>query len=86
VGERRVAETLRTQASDHNPAAGRQQFDAPPADQERDQQDREREDDFSDSWQSYRERADRVGRAYGWRVPEPPPWTEPWLPLGRDED
>lgn len=65
------------------PGAARQQPDAPPADQERD---REPEDDFSDSWHSYRERADHLRQTYGWRVPAPPPRAEDWLPLGRDDD
>jgi hypothetical protein len=75
VGERRVAEALRTRASDPDPVGGRREPGSPPAEpaeRERDQQgqerDREPEDDFGDSWHSYRERA------------------EPWLPLGRDDD
>jgi hypothetical protein len=86
VGERRLAEALRTRASDPDPAAGRQEPGDPPAEQERDRPgqecNREPEDDFSDSWRAYRERADRVRRTYGWKVAEPPPRAEPWLPLG----
>jgi hypothetical protein len=62
----------------------------PRAEWERDQQDQERDrepkDDFGDSWRTYREPAERIRRTYGWRVPEPPPRAEPWLPLGRDND
>jgi hypothetical protein len=79
-----------------DPTAGLQDHGDPPAkpadrerdrqEQERDRQDQERdhepEDDFSDSWNTYRERADRIRRAYGWTVPQPPPRVEPWLPLG----
>jgi hypothetical protein len=43
VGERRVAEALRTRASDPNPAAGRQEPGDPSADRERDRQDQERD-------------------------------------------
>jgi hypothetical protein len=91
VGERRVAEALRARASEADPATGRQESGAPPVDRERDQQEQERqcepEDDFSDSWHTYRERADHLRRTYGWTVPEPPPRrVEPWLPLGRDDD
>jgi hypothetical protein len=92
VAERRVAEALRTRATDPDPAASRQDHGDPPteaADQERDRQeqgrDREPEDDSSDSWRTYRERADRIRQAYDWTVPEPPPRAEPWLPLGRDD-
>jgi hypothetical protein len=85
VGERRVAEALRARAPTR--AAGRQQPGDPPA--ERDQQeqgrDREPEDDFGDSWRAYRERADHIRQTYGWRVPEPPPRAENWLPLGGDD-
>jgi hypothetical protein len=83
VAERRAAEALRARVGDPDPAASRQEPDDPPAERERD---REPEDDFSDSWRTYRERADRIRQAYGWRVPEPPPRAEPWLPLGRDDD
>jgi hypothetical protein len=97
VGERRVAEALRAQAADSDPAAGRQEHGDLPADQERDrhseerdrqdqQRQREPEDDFSDTWHSYRERADHLRQTYGWKVPEPPLRAEPWLPLGRDDD
>jgi hypothetical protein len=69
--------------------AGRQEPGAPPAEPvERDRQeqerDREPEDDLSDSWHSYRERADRIRQTYGWKVPQPPR-VEPWLPLARDD-
>jgi hypothetical protein len=54
VGERRVAEALRTRATDPDPAVGRQEPDAPPAERERDRQDQERdresEDESGDSW------------------------------------
>jgi hypothetical protein len=46
----------------------------------------EPEDDFSDSWHSYRDRAEHLRQTYGWRVPESPRRAEPWLPLGRDHD
>jgi hypothetical protein len=96
VGERRVAEALRTQAG----VAGRQEHGDPPAEppgrerdrqyEERDRQeqerDRESEGDFSDSWHSYRERAEHIRQTYGWRMPEPPQRVHPWLPLGRDDD
>jgi hypothetical protein len=89
VGERRVAEALRARASDPDPAAGRQDSGDPPADRERDQQGQERdrkpEDDFGDSWRTYRERAEQIRRTYGWTAPEPRPRAEPWLPLGRDD-
>jgi hypothetical protein len=86
VAERRVAETLRARAADSDPAAGHQHPGDPPdepADRERD---RELEDDFGDSWQTYRERADHIRQTYGWRYPQPPPRAENWLPLGRDDD
>ena len=90
VAERRVAEALRAQATDSDPAADRQEPGDPPAGQERNrpgqERDREPEDDFSDSWRTYRERAEHLRRAYGWKVPEPPARVEPWLPLGRDGD
>jgi len=61
-----------------------------PADRERDREgeerDHEREEDFGDSWRTYRERADHIRQTYGWRVPQPPPRAENWLPLGRDDD
>jgi hypothetical protein len=89
VGERRVAEALRARTTDPDPATGRQEPGNPPADRERDRQDQERdresEDDFGDSWWTYRERADRIRRAYGWTVPQPLPRAEPWLPLGDDD-
>jgi hypothetical protein len=96
VGERRVAETLRARATDHDPAARRQGPGGPSAERERGQQDQERdrqerehqrepEDDFTDSWHTYRERAEHLRQIYGWRVPEPPPRAEPWLPLGRTD-
>ena len=90
MGERRVASALRTRASDHEPAAGRQEPGDPPAERERDQQgqgrNREPEDDFSDSWRTYREHADHIRQTYGWRVPEPPPRATHWLQLGRKDD
>jgi hypothetical protein len=93
VAERRVAETLRTWPTDPDPTAGRQEHGDPPAgpvDRERDRQDqkrgREPEDDFGDSWHTYRERADRIRQTYGWTAPEPPPRAEPWLPLGHNDD
>jgi hypothetical protein len=93
VAERRVAEALRTRATDPDPAAGRQERGDPPAelpDRERDRQDQERdrepEDDFDDSWRAYRERADHIRQTYGWTAPELPPRAENWLPLGRDDD
>jgi hypothetical protein len=93
VAERRVAQALRARATDPNPAAGRQEHDDPPpqpADPECNRQDQKRdrgpEDDFDDSWRTYRERADHIRQTYGWRVPEPPPRATNWLPLGRDGD
>jgi hypothetical protein len=94
VAERRVAETLRTRATDPDPAAGSQEPDDPQAEREGDQErgrqdqerDREPEDSFGDSWRTYRERAEHLRQAYGWTVPEPPPRAEPRLPLGRDDD
>jgi hypothetical protein len=90
VAERRVAETLRTRATDPDPATGRQEPGATPAERERDRRDQERdrepEDDFGDSWRTHRERAEHIRQTYGWAVPEPPPRAEPWLPLGRDDD
>jgi hypothetical protein len=89
VGERRVAEALRARATDPDLAAGRHEPGAPPAERGRDRQDQERgrepEDDFSDYWRTYRERADQIRQTQSWRVPEPPPRAEPWLPLGRDD-
>jgi hypothetical protein len=93
VSERRVAETLRTRATDPDPAAGRQEPGDPPAgpaEQERDrpgqERDRQPEGDFGECWRTYRERADRRRQTYGWTVPQPPPLAEPWLPLGRNDD
>jgi hypothetical protein len=90
VGERRVAETLRAQATDPDPAAGYQERGVLPAERERDRQDqehqREPEDDLSDSWRTYQERVNQIRQAYRWTVPEPPPRAEPWLPPGRDDD
>jgi hypothetical protein len=69
VGERRVAEALRARATDPDSAAGRQEPGVPPAERERDWQDqehqREPEDDFGDSWHTYRERADQIRRTCG---------------------
>jgi hypothetical protein len=95
VDERRVAEALRARATDPNPdpVAGRQEPGDPPAepaDRERDRQgeqrDREPQDDFGDSWRTYRERADHIRQTHGWTAPEPPPRAENWLPLGRGDD
>jgi hypothetical protein len=93
VGERRVAEALRTRATDLDPAASRQHHGAPlaeAAERERDRQeqerDREPEDDFGDSWRVYRERTHHLRQTYGWTVPQPPPRAENWPPLGRDDD
>jgi hypothetical protein len=93
VAERRVAETLRTRATDPDPAAGRQEHGDPPAeppDRERDRQDQDRdrepEDDFGDSRRSYRERAEHIRQTFGWTMPEPPPRATNWLPLGRKDD
>jgi hypothetical protein len=92
VAERRVAEALRAWAIDREPTADRQEHGDPPAepaDRERDRQGEERDrepDDFGDSWQTYRERADHIRRAYGWTVPEPPPRAENWPPLGHNDD
>jgi hypothetical protein len=90
VAERRVAEALRTQATDPDPAAGRREPGDPPTDLKRDRQDQERdrkpEDDFGDSWRTYQERADHLRQTYGWMAPQPPPRAENWLPLGRDDD
>jgi hypothetical protein len=72
VSERRVAETLHTRATDHDPAAGRQEGSDPPAeppDQERDRQGEQRDrepEDFGDSWRTYRQRADHIRRTCGW--------------------
>jgi hypothetical protein len=92
VAERRVAEALRTRATDQDPTAGRQEDGDPPAesaDLERDrwgeEHHREPEDDFSDSWHTYRERADHIRQTYSWKVLKPPSRAEPWLPLGRDD-
>ena len=88
VGERRVAEALRAQAADRDQAAGRQEYSDPPAEppeRQREESDSQREEGFSDSWRTYRERADHIRQTYGWRVAEPPPRAENWLPLGRDD-
>jgi hypothetical protein len=91
VGERRVAEALRTRATDPDPAASRQEPGDPPAEaanQERDRQGDERDrqpEDFGDSWRTYRERADHIRQTYGWRMPQPPPRATNWLPLGGDD-
>jgi hypothetical protein len=86
VGERRVGEALRTRAPAPDPAAGRQEPGGPPAgpaDRERDRQDHEQErdrqleDDFGDSWRTYRERAEHLRRTYGWTVPQQAPRAEP---------
>jgi hypothetical protein len=49
------------------------------------ERDSDREDDFGDSWRTYREHADHIRQTYGWTVPEPPPRAENWLPPGRDD-
>jgi hypothetical protein len=89
VGERRVAEALRARATDHDPAAGHQeradQEPAEPLDRQGEDRDSQREEDFGDSWHTYRERADHIRQTYGWRVPEPPPRAQNWLPLGGDD-
>jgi hypothetical protein len=58
VAERRVAEALRGRTSDTNPSAGHQEPGDLPAEQERDrpgqEHDGESEDDFSESWRTYR--------------------------------
>jgi hypothetical protein len=70
--------------------ADRQEPGATPTERDRDRQgqerDREPEDDFSDSWRAYRERAEHIRQNYRWTVPQPPPRAEPWLPLGRYDD
>jgi hypothetical protein len=89
VAERRVAEALRAWATDRDPAAGSQEYGEPPAgppDWPGEERDSQREDDFGDSWRTYRERADHIRQTYGWRVPQPPPRAHNWLPLGRDDD
>jgi hypothetical protein len=89
VGERRVAEALRAVATDRDPAGGHQEHAEPPGgrpDWQGEERDSEREEDFGDSWRTYRERADHLRQTYGWTVPEPPPRAENWLPLGRDDD
>jgi hypothetical protein len=93
VAERRVAEALRTRASDSDPAADRQERGEPPAapsawkrDRQEQERDREPEDDVGDSWRADRERADHLRQTYGWRVPQPPPRAQPWLPLSRNDD
>jgi hypothetical protein len=94
VAERRVAEALRAWATDGDPAADHQehgdQEHGELPDRSRDWQGEERdsegEEDFGDSWRTYRERADHIRQTYGWTVPEPPPRAEHWLPLGRDDD
>jgi hypothetical protein len=90
VGERRVAETLRTRATDPDPAASRQEPGDPPAERERDRQDQERdrepEDNLGDGWRTRRERADHLRQTYGWRMAEPPPRATNWLPLSGDDD
>jgi hypothetical protein len=80
VAERRVAETLRARATDGDPAADHQEH----GDQEHhelpdwsrgwegEERDSEREDDFGDSWRTYRERADHIRQTYGWTMPQPP--------------
>lgn len=85
VAERREAEALRAPATDHDPAADHQERAEPP-DWPPEERDSQREEDFGDSWRSYRERADHIRQTYGWRVPQPPPRAENWLPLGRDDD
>ncbi len=87
-----MAEALRARATDPDPAVGRQEPGDPPAappDRERDRQEQERqrepEDDFSDSWRTYQQRAEHIRQTYGWRVPQPPPRAENWLPLGHDD-
>jgi hypothetical protein len=93
VGERRVAEVLRARTTHYDPATGRQEHGDPPAelverdrpDQEQ-ERDREPEDDFGDSWRTYREHAHQIRHTYGWRVPEPPLRAENWLPLGHDDE
>jgi hypothetical protein len=84
VGERRAAEALRAQATDPDPAAGRQELGDPPAEPPARARDREPEDDLGDSWRTYRERDKQIRRTYGWTAPEPRPRAEPWQPLGRD--
>jgi hypothetical protein len=93
VGERRVAEALRTRATDPDPAGDRQQHRGLPAepaeragDRHEQKRQREPEDDFGDSWRTYRERAEHIRQTYGWTLPQPPPQAENWLPLGRDDD
>jgi hypothetical protein len=50
------------------------------------ERDSDREDDFGDSWRTYREHADHIRQTHGWTVPQPPPRAENWLPLGGDDD
>jgi hypothetical protein len=89
VAERRVAEALRARSTDPDPAAGHQERAEPSGelpDWQGEGRDGEREDDFGDSWRTYRERADHIRQTHGWTVPQPPPRAENWLPLGRDDD
>jgi hypothetical protein len=88
VGERRVAEALRARATDQDPAAGHQHHGKPPdepPERQSKERDSQREEDFGDSWRAYRERADHIRQTYGWRVPQPSPRAENWLPLGGDD-
>ena len=66
---------LRSRAGRPVRSAGRQEHSDPPAEREHDRQDqkhqREPEDDFGDSWSTYRERAEHLRQAYGWRVSQP---------------
>jgi hypothetical protein len=87
-----VPEALRTRVTDPDSAGGRQEHGAPPAksaDQERERQGQERdcepEDDFGDSWRTYRERIEHVRQTSGWTVQQAPPRAENWLPLGGDD-
>jgi hypothetical protein len=91
VGHRRALERQRLLGGQRaqpqpDPVAGRQERGGSPDAPAERERDREPEDDFGDSWRTYRERADRIRQTYGWTVPEPPRRAEPWLPLGRDDE
>jgi hypothetical protein len=85
-----MAEALGTWATDPNPPAGHQERGDQEQQQlpdsscgwEAEERDREPEEDFGESWRTYRERTDHIRPTHGWTVPEPPPRAGHWLPLG----
>jgi hypothetical protein len=87
-----VAEALHAMSADPDPPAGHPRARRPAGwvagrtARQGEERDSDREDDFGDSWRTYRERADHIRQIYGWTVLQRPPHAENWLTLGHDDE